>query len=147
MKGEIPESIWLFSLGVFVLFCFSPKRVKYKNGFLLSVVLTASFFRDVKPRGCSVPERQGMGDQTYFSRYKLIWTVLSLNTCGILWQALAKFCPEMGCTGASCECGQEPPCVAVPIVRKGFPGKSLVEVTSVHVFSFCPACRRGHGLG
>lgn len=31
----------------------------------------------------------------------LVWTALSLNRCGILWQALAEFCPEVGCAGAS----------------------------------------------
>lgn len=72
--------------------------------------------------------------------------MLSSNPCGILWQVLAKFCPEMGCAGASCECGQESLCVAMSIVRKGFPGKSVVEVRYVHVFSFCPACGCGHGL-
>lgn len=32
---------------------------------------------------------------------QLVWTALSLNRCGILWQALAEFCPEVGCAGAS----------------------------------------------
>lgn len=36
--------------------------------------------------------------------------------------------------------------MAVSIMRKGFPRKSLVEVRSVHAFSLCPACGRGHGL-
>lgn len=67
------------------------------------------------------------------AHYKLMWTVLLLNPCGILWQALAKFCAEMGCAGASCGC------VAVSIVRKGFPGRSLAGVRPVHALSPCPA--------
>lgn len=94
------------------------------------MLLTGSFFGDVKPMAQKDREWES---KCIFAQDKLMWTVLLLNPCGILWQALAKFCAEMGCAGASCGC------VAVSIVRKGFPGRSLAGVRPVHALSPCPA--------